>query len=54
VLRLTPGNGHELVPTGNMYVWDYKGISATYVLLDRNARLRCSAWIASQSRIAHL
>ena len=21
-------------PTGNMYIWDYKGISVTYVLLD--------------------
>jgi hypothetical protein len=34
VLRLTPANGRKLVPTGNMYVWDYKGISVTYVLLD--------------------
>lgn len=34
VLRLTPGNGRKLSPTGNMYVWDYKGISVTYVLLD--------------------
>lgn len=33
VLRLTPGNGRKLVPAGNMYVWDYKGISVTYVLL---------------------
>ena len=33
-LRLTPGNGRKLGPTGNMYVWDYKGISVTYVLLD--------------------
>ena len=34
VLRLTPGNGQKLRPSGNMYVWDYKGISVTYVLLD--------------------
>jgi hypothetical protein len=24
----------KLGPTGNMYVWDYKGIWVTYVLLD--------------------
>jgi hypothetical protein len=34
VLRLTPDNGRKLIPTGNMYVWDYKGISVTYILLD--------------------
>jgi hypothetical protein len=34
VLRLTPGNGRKLTATGNMHVWDYKGISVTYVLLD--------------------
>jgi hypothetical protein len=34
VLRLTPGNGRILRQVGNMYVWDYKGISVTYVLLD--------------------
>ena len=34
VLRLTPGNGRPLRPAGNMHVWDYKGISVTYVLLD--------------------
>ena len=34
VLRLTPGNGRILRQAGNMYVWDYKGISVTYVLLD--------------------
>ncbi len=34
VLRLTPGNGRKLGLTGNMYVWDDKGISVTYVLLD--------------------
>ncbi len=34
VLRLTPGNGRLLRQAGNMYVWDYKGISVTYVLLD--------------------
>ncbi len=43
VLRLTPDNGRKLGPAGNMYVWDYKGISVTYVLLDPSARLRCSA-----------
>jgi hypothetical protein len=34
VLRLTPGNGRLLRQTGNMHIWDYKGISVTYVLLD--------------------
>ncbi|MEU0569268.1 hypothetical protein ABZ297_28380 [Nonomuraea sp. NPDC005983] len=34
VLRLTPDNGRRLSPTGNMYVWDYKGLSVTYVVLD--------------------
>jgi hypothetical protein len=34
VLRLTPGNGRKLRRAGNMHVWDYKGISVTYVLLD--------------------
>ena len=34
VLRLTPDNGRKLNPIGNMYVWDYKGISVTYILLD--------------------
>jgi hypothetical protein len=34
VLRLTPGNGRLLRQVGNMYVWDQKGISVTYVLLD--------------------
>ena len=34
VLRLAPGNGRILRQAGNMYVWDYKGISVTYVLLD--------------------
>lgn len=34
VLRLAPGNGRMLVPVGDMYVWDHKGISVTYVLLD--------------------
>ena len=33
-LRLAPGNGRRLSPAGNMHVWDYKGISVTYVLLD--------------------
>jgi len=27
-------NGRKLRPAGNMYVWDHKGISVTYVLLD--------------------
>ncbi|GAA2097188.1 hypothetical protein GCM10009780_44760 [Actinomadura alba] len=27
MLRLTPANGRRLNPTGNMYVWDYKGES---------------------------
>jgi len=34
VLRLTPDNGRILRQAGNMYVWDYNGISVTYVLLD--------------------
>ena len=34
VLRLTPSNGRILRQDGNMYVWDYKGISVTYILLD--------------------
>lgn len=34
VLRLTPGNGRKLVPAGNMYVWDHRGISVTYIVLD--------------------
>ena len=34
VLRLTPGNGRRLVPAGHMYVWDFKGISVTYIVLD--------------------
>jgi hypothetical protein len=34
VLRLTPGNGRRISPTGNMYVWDYKGISVTCVVLN--------------------
>lgn len=34
VLRLTPNNGRKLRPTGNMYVWDYQGISVTYIVLD--------------------
>jgi hypothetical protein len=34
VLRLTPGNGRMLRQAGNMYVWDYNGISVIYVLLD--------------------
>ncbi|MEU4228525.1 hypothetical protein AB0F17_29895 [Nonomuraea sp. NPDC026600] len=38
VLRLTPGNGRRLSLTGNMYVWDHKGISVTYVLMDAPQR----------------
>ena len=34
VLRLTPDNDRKPGPTGNMYGWDYKAISVTYVLLD--------------------
>jgi hypothetical protein len=34
VLQLTPGNGRMLRTGGNMYVWDYEGISVTYILLD--------------------
>jgi hypothetical protein len=34
VLRLTPANSRKLTQTGNMHVWDYKGISVTYILLD--------------------
>jgi hypothetical protein len=44
VLRLTPSNGRKLGPTGNMCVWDYKGISVTYVLLDPQREVACSAW----------
>ena len=31
---MSPIDGRKLAPTGNMYFWDYKGISVTYVLLD--------------------
>jgi len=34
VLRLTPDNGRMLRQGGNIHVWDYNGISVTYVLLD--------------------
>lgn len=34
VLRLTPGNGRRLSPTGDMYVWDHNGVSVTYIVLD--------------------
>jgi hypothetical protein len=34
VLRLTPGNGRILRQAGNMYVWPYKGISVTCVLVN--------------------
>lgn len=34
VLRLTPDSGRMLRQDGNMYVWDYNGISVTYVLLN--------------------
>lgn len=33
-LRLAPGNGRLHVEGGNMYTWDHKGISVTYILLD--------------------
>lgn len=33
-LRLAPDGGRRLSPAGNMHVWDYKGISVIYVLLD--------------------
>jgi hypothetical protein len=33
-LRLAPENGSRLVPAGNMYVWDHRGISVTYFVLD--------------------
>ncbi|WP_169944572.1 hypothetical protein [Microbispora sp. H11081] len=39
VLQLTPCHGRKLSPTGNMYVWDYKDISVTYVLLDRQGEV---------------
>lgn len=35
MIRLTPDNGRKLTSTGNMYVWDYKGISVPYLLLDQ-------------------
>ncbi|WP_203989343.1 hypothetical protein [Sphaerisporangium rufum] len=34
ILQLTPGNGRKLRRAGNMYVWDYKGLSVTYIVLD--------------------
>lgn len=34
VLRLTPGNGRVHVPGGNMYVWDHRGISVLYYVLE--------------------
>jgi hypothetical protein len=40
VLQLTPGNVGILRQSGNTYVWDYKGISVTYVLVDPLARGR--------------
>jgi hypothetical protein len=33
-LRIVPGNGRQLRPPGNMFVWDFKGISVTYILLE--------------------
>lgn len=33
-LRLTPGNGRRHTPGGNMYVWDYRGISVVYYVLE--------------------
>jgi hypothetical protein len=53
VLRLTPGNGRQLHPTGNMYVWDYKGISVTYVLLDPQREVAVLRVDASLPEIAH-
>ncbi|MGV9601673.1 hypothetical protein ACWDR1_33950 [Streptosporangium sandarakinum] len=38
VLRLAPGNGRRLTTTGDMYVWDHKGISVTYLLIDAPQR----------------
>lgn len=34
-LRLAPGNGLAHVEGGNMYTWDHKVISVTYLLLDQ-------------------
>jgi hypothetical protein len=34
VLRLTPGNGRLFVPGGNMRIWDYRGISVLYCVLE--------------------
>jgi hypothetical protein len=34
VLRLTPGNGRVHRPGGNMFTWDHRGISVTYIVLD--------------------
>lgn len=31
---MTPANGRELAPVGNMYVWDHGGLSVTYFVLD--------------------
>jgi hypothetical protein len=39
VLRLTPSNGRILRQAGNMYVWDYKGISVAYVRLAPQRRV---------------
>jgi len=33
-LQIVPGNGRQLRPPGNMFVWDFKGISVTYILLE--------------------
>lgn len=48
VLRLTPGNGRQLrPPAGNMYAWDYNGLSVVYLLLDPQgevAVLRVDRW----------
>jgi hypothetical protein len=33
-LRLAPGNGRQLRPPGNMFAWDHKGVSVTYILMD--------------------
>jgi hypothetical protein len=56
VLRLTPDNGRMLRQAGNMYVWDYNGISVTYVLLDPQrevAVLRVAASPPEKPATAH-
>jgi hypothetical protein len=38
-LRLAPGNGILHVEGGNMYTWDHRGISVTYLLLDEQREI---------------